>query len=227
MDKSRISAESLKVGSRKIGDRRLKVNKLSKTAKIRRLEMPQELNGKKIAILLDNAFEQVEMTEPRKAFDEAGAQTFLISPQQDKVQGWNHFDKGDEFPVDLQLDNANPNEYDALLLPGGVANPDQLRTNQKALKFVRSFFEAGKPVAAICHGLWTLIDADVVRGRTVTSWPSLQTDLRNAGANWVDREVVVDTGLISSRNPNDLPAFINKAIEEFAEGQHEQQRRSA
>jgi protease I len=189
--------------------------------------MPQELNGKKIAILVENGFEQVEMTKPREALDASGAQTVLISPQKDKVQGWNHFDKGDEFPVDQSLDNANPNDYDGLVLPGGVANPDQLRTNKQAVQFVKSFFEAGKPVAAICHGLWTLIEAEVVKGRTLTSWPSLQTDLKNAGANWVDREVVVDNGLITSRNPDDLPAFINKAIEEFAEGQHEQQRRSA
>lgn len=189
--------------------------------------MPQELNGKKIAILVENGFEQVEMTKPREAFDASGAQTVLISPQKDKVQGWNHFDKGDEFPVDLLLDSANPNDYDALVLPGGVANPDQLRTNPKAVQFVKSFFEAGKPVAAICHGLWTLIEAEVVKGRTLTSWPSLKTDLKNAGANWVDREVVVDNGLITSRNPNDIPAFINKAIEEIAEGQHEQQRQSA
>ncbi|NJO93327.1 MAG: type 1 glutamine amidotransferase [Hydrococcus sp. RM1_1_31] len=167
------------------------------------------------------------MTKPREAFDASGAQTVLISPQKDKVQGWNHFDKGDEFSVDLPLDSANPNDYDALVLPGGVANPDQLRTNPKAVQFVKSFFAAGKPVAAICHGLWTLIEAEVVKGRTLTSWPSLQTDLKNAGANWVDREVVVDNGLITSRNPDDIPAFINKAIEEFAEGKHEQQRRSA
>lgn len=189
--------------------------------------MSQELTGKKIAILVENAFEQVEMTKPREALNASGAQTFLISPQKDKVQGWNHFDKGDEFSVDLPLDNANPNDYDALVLPGGVANPDQLRTNPKAVQFVKSFFEAGKPVAAICHALWTLIEAEVVKERTLTSWPSLQTDLRNAGANWVDKEVVVDNGLITSRKPDDIPAFINKAIEEFAEGKHEQQRRSA
>jgi protease I len=189
--------------------------------------MSQELNAKKIAILVENGFEQVEMTEPKKVLDAAGAQTFLISPQKDKVQGWNHFDKGDDFSVDLQLDNANPSDFDALVLPGGVANPDQLRTNPKAVQFVKSFFEAGKPVAAICHGLWTLIEAGVVKGRTLTSWPSLQTDLKNAGANWVDREVVVDMGLVTSRNPKDLPAFNRKMVEEFAEGQHEQQRRSA
>jgi protease I len=186
--------------------------------------MSQQLSGKKIAIVVENGFEQVEMTQPRQAFEQAGAQTFLISPQQDKVQGWNHFDKGDRFPVDVPLDRANPDDYDALLLPGGVANPDQLRTNPKAVQFIKSFFDAGKPVAAICHGLWTLIEADVVKGRTVTSWSSLQTDLRNAGANWVDREVVVDNGLVTSRNPNDIPAFNEKAIELFAAGQRELQR---
>jgi protease I len=189
--------------------------------------MSQELSNKKIAILVENGFEQVEMTEPKKILEQAGAQTFLISPQQDKVQGWNHFDKGDDFSVDLQLDNAKPSDFDALVLPGGVANPDQLRTNPKAVQFVKSFFEAGKPVAAICHGLWTLIEAGVVKGRTLTSWPSLQTDLKNAGANWVDREVVIDMGLVTSRNPDDIPAFNRKMVEEFAEGQHEQQHRSA
>ncbi len=184
--------------------------------------MAQELSGKKVAILVENAFEQVEMTQPRQALEQAGAQTHLISPQKDKVQGWNHFDKGDEFSVDLQLENANPNDYDALLLPGGVANPDQLRINPKAVQFVKSFFEAGKPVAAICHALWILAEADVVKGRTITSWPSLKTDLKNAGANWVDREVVVDMGLVTSRKPSDIPAFNRKIVEEFAEDRHAQ-----
>lgn len=189
--------------------------------------MPQELSDKKIAILVDNGFEQVEMTKPREALNQANAQTHLISPNKDKVQGWNHYDKGDEFPVDVPLDQANPSEYDALVLPGGTVNPDQLRMNQQAVQFIKSFFEAGKPVAAICHGPWTLVEADVVKGRTVTSWPSLRTDLKNAGANWVDKEVVVDNGLVTSRNPNDIPAFNQKMIEEFAEGQHTQQRQSA
>lgn len=189
--------------------------------------MAQELNAKKIAILVENGFEQVEMTQPREALKAAGAQTDLISPQTDQVQGWNHFDKGDQFPVDITLDEANPNDYDALLLPGGAINPDQLRTNQKAVQFVKSFFETGKPVAAICHGPWTLVEADVVKGRTVTSWPSLKTDLKNAGATWVDQEVVVDQGLITSRKPDDIPAFNNKMLEEFAEGKHEAQRLSA
>lgn len=188
--------------------------------------MTQQLNQKKVAILVTDGFEQVEMTEPKQALEQAGAKSHIISPKSGTVQGWNHFDKGDNFQVDLTLDSANPSDYDALLLPGGVANPDQLRTNEKAVKFVQSFFKAGKPVAAICHGPWTLIEADVVRGRTVTSWPSLKTDLKNAGANWVDQEVVVDQGLVTSRNPNDIPAFVGKMVEEFA-GQHQQQRRSA
>ncbi|NJL35668.1 MAG: type 1 glutamine amidotransferase [Leptolyngbyaceae cyanobacterium RM1_406_9] len=186
-----------------------------------------QLNQKKVAILVTDGFEQVEMTKPKQALEQAGAQAHIISPKSDTVQGWNHFDKGDNFPVDLTLDGANSNDYDALLLPGGVANPDQLRTNEKAVKFIKSFFEAGKPVAAICHGPWTLIEADVVKGRTMTSWPSLKTDLKNAGANWVDQEVVVDQGLVTSRNPNDIPAFVGKMLEEFAEGRHEEQRRSA
>lgn len=189
--------------------------------------MSNQLKNKKIAILVADGFEQVEMTKPRQALEQAGAKTHLISPKAGKVQGWNHFDKGDEFSVDVVLDEADSRNYDALLLPGGVANPDQLRTQQKAVQFVRSFFEAGKPVGAICHGLWTLIEANVVQARTVTSWPSLKTDLRNAGANWVDREVVVDEGLVTSRNPHDLPAFINKMMEEIAEGRHKEQRKSA
>ncbi|GAB4379895.1 MAG: type 1 glutamine amidotransferase domain-containing protein [Elainellaceae cyanobacterium] len=189
--------------------------------------MAQELNGKKVAILVTDGFEQAEMTEPRQALDKAGAQTHLISPKSDRVQGWNHFDKADYFPVDVSLEQADASNYDALLLPGGVANPDQLRTNQKAVQFVKAFFNAKKPVAAICHGPWTLIEADAVRGRTVTSWPSLQTDLKNAGANWVDREVVVDNGLVTSRNPHDIPAFNSKIIEEFAEGKHTGQQLSS
>ncbi|AFZ36877.1 intracellular protease, PfpI family [Stanieria cyanosphaera PCC 7437] len=174
--------------------------------------MSQELEGKNIAILVADGFEQVEMTEPRQAFKNAGANTHLISPVDEQVEGWNHFDKGDRFQVDVPLDQADPNNYDALLLPGGVANPDQLRTNQTAVKFIKSFFDAGKPVAAICHGPWTLIEADVVKGHKITSWPSLKTDLKNAGANWVDEEVVVDGNLVSSRKPDDIPAFIQAAI---------------
>lgn len=178
--------------------------------------MPQQLQGKKIAILVANGFEQVEMTQPREAFDKEGAQTHIVSPEAETVRGWNHYDKADEFPVDVALDRANPEDYDALLLPGGTVNPDQLRTNEKAVQFVKSFFDASKPVAAICHGPWTLVEVDGVRGRKVTSWSSLQTDLRNAGANWVDEEVVVDGNLVTSRNPGDLPAFIDKATALFA-----------
>jgi protease I len=178
--------------------------------------MAKELEGMKVAILVAEGFEQIELTEPKKALEAAGAQTFIISPAQGQVQGWNHFDKGEKFSVDVPLDAAKADDYDALLLPGGVANPDQLRAIPKAVQFVREFFDAGKPVAAICHGPWTLIEADAVRGRTVTSWPSLKTDLINAGANWVDREVVVDRGLVTSRKPADLPAFNQKMIELFA-----------
>jgi protease I len=173
--------------------------------------MQNKLAGKRIAILAADGFEQVEMTEPRKALDQAGAKTELISPAKGKVQAWQHHDKGDQFAVDVALDAADPEDYDALLLPGGVANPDQLRTIPKAVKFVRSFFERHKPIAAICHGPWLLVEANVVQGRTVTSWPSLQTDLRNAGAKWQDQEVVEDDGLVTSRKPDDIPAF-NKAM---------------
>ena len=186
--------------------------------------MTQQLSSKKVAILATDGVEQVELTKPKQALEQAGAQTHVISPKTSTIQGWNHHDKGDQIPVDVSLDSANPNDYDALVLPGGALNPDQLRTNPKAVQFVKSFFEAGKPVAAICHAPWTLIEADVVKGRTLTSWPSLQTDLRNAGATWVDQEVVVDKGLVTSRNPNDIPAFNNKMIEEFAEGEHQQLR---
>jgi protease I len=178
------------------------------------------LTGKKVAILVADGFEQVEMTEPRRALEDAGARTSIVSPAQGCVQGWKHFDKADQFPVDVKLDDADPQEFDALLMPGGVANPDQLRMIPEAVDFVREFFEAGKPVAAICHGLWPLIDAGVVGGRTVTSWPSLKTDLSNAGARWVDQEVVTDNGLVTSRKPDDIPAFNRKMIEEFAEGRH-------
>ena len=179
--------------------------------------MAHDLKGKHVAILVANGFEQVEMTGPRKALEDAGAKTDLISPARGEVQGWNHFDKADKFPVDVSLGDAIAhNDYDALLLPGGVANPDQLRAIPEAVEFVESFFEDGKPVAAICHGPWMLAEAGVVRDRTMTSWPSLKTDLRNAGANWVDQEVVVDHGLVTSRKPDDIPAFNEKMIEEFA-----------
>jgi protease I len=179
-----------------------------------------KLAGKKVAILVADGFEQVEMTEPKRALEEAGARTSIVSPAQGEVQGWKHFDKADRFPVDLALTDARAESFDALLLPGGVANPDQLRIIPEAVAFVRQFFDAGKPVAAICHGLWPLIDAGVVSGRTVTSWPSLKTDLSNAGARWVDQEVATDNGLVTSRKPDDIPAFNRKMIEEFAEGRH-------
>lgn len=180
-----------------------------------------KLAGKIIAILATDGVEQVELEKPRLAFEEAGATTRLVSPKSDAIQGFAHHEKGKRFDVDIPLDEANANEFDALLLPGGVINPDALRTIPEAIEFVRSFALAGKPIAAICHGPWSLVEADLVRGRTLTSWPSLMTDLKNAGAIWVDREVVVDRGLVTSRKPDDLPAFIGKAIEEFREGRHE------
>ncbi len=179
-----------------------------------------KLTGKRVAILATDGVEQVELTEPRKALDEAGAKTTLVSPKSGKIKGWQHDHWGEELKVDLALESANADAFDALLLPGGVMNPDQLRMNKQAVQFVRSFFDAGKPVAAICHAPWMLVEADVVSGRSVTSWPSLQTDLRNAGADWVDREVVTDQGLVTSRKPDDIPAFNRKMIEEFAEGEH-------
>ena len=182
-----------------------------------------KLTGKRVAILATDGVEQVELTEPRKALDEAGAKTTLVSPKSGKIKGWQHDHWGEELKVDLALESANADTFDALLLPGGVMNPDQLRMNKQAVQFVRSFFDSGKPVAAICHAPWMLVEADVVSGRSVTSWPSLQTDLRNAGADWVDREVVTDQGLVTSRKPDDSPAFNRKMIEEFAEGEHEGQ----
>jgi len=182
--------------------------------------MANELKGKRVAILVDNGFEQVELTQPKQALEQAGAQTHIVSPQSSQVKGWNHTDWGDTVSVDATIDQADAEDYDALMLPGGVMNPDHLRRNEKVQQFVRAFFDAGKPVAAICHAPWTLIDASVVLGRTLTSYPSLQTDLKNAGATWVDREVVVDNGLVTSRNPDDLPAFNQKMIEEIAEGIH-------
>ena len=179
--------------------------------------MPNTLNGKRIAILATDGVEQVELTEPRKALDAAGAKTELISPAKGKLQAWKHMDKGDQIPVDVELDAAKPANYDALVLPGGVANPDQLRMLPKAVHFVKSFFEEGKPVAAICHAPWMLVEADVVRGKTLTSWPSLHTDLKNAGAKWVDRQVVEDDGLVTSRKPDDLPAFNKKIVEVFSQ----------
>jgi protease I len=183
--------------------------------------MSDRLQGKKIAFLTANeGVEQVELVEPLEAVREAGAEAERLAPKAGEIQAFNHLDKGDTFAVDRVVGEADASEYDGLVLPGGVANPDELRTKPEALEFVRGFFAAGKPVGVICHGPWTLIDAGVVEGRTLTSWPSLQTDLRNAGANWVDEEVHVDQGLVSSRKPDDLEAFKAKIVEEFAEGIH-------
>jgi protease I len=190
--------------------------------------MSDRLEDKKIAFLMANeGVEQVELTEPLKAVREAGAEAELLAPEAGEIQAFNHLDKGDTFEADRAVAEADASEYDGLVLPGGVANPDQLRSKPEALEFVRGFFEAGKPVGVICHGPWTLIDAGVAKGRTLTSWPSLQTDLRNAGAEWVDEEVHVDQGLVSSRKPDDLEAFNAKIVEEFAEGVHEGQRTEA
>ncbi|MFT3770251.1 MAG: type 1 glutamine amidotransferase domain-containing protein [Minicystis sp.] len=186
--------------------------------------MATTLQGKKVAILVENGFEQVELTEPRKALEQAGAQTVVVSPVQGKVKGWNHTQWGDEVPVDRSLDDAKVEDFDALLLPGGVINPDKLRMNDRAVAFVKGFYDAKKPIAAICHGPWTLIDAGVVRGRRMTSWPSLRADLRNAGAQWEDSEVVTDQGIVTSRKPDDIPAFSRKMIEEFAEGRHDKRK---
>jgi protease I len=187
--------------------------------------MSNQLQGKKIAILVANeGVEQVELSSPLAALREAGAEVDLLAPEKDQIQAFNHLDKGDTFTPNGAVGDADPGAYDGLVLPGGVANPDQLRADTDAVQFVRAFFEAGKPVGVICHGPWTLINADVVDGRTLTSWPSLQTDLRNAGAEWVDEEVHVDQGLVSSRKPEDLDAFNAKIVEEFAEGVHEGQR---
>jgi protease I len=182
------------------------------------------LSGKRVAILVAEGFEQVEMTGPRKALTDAGAKTEIVSPAKAEVQGWNHFDKGERFKVDVPVESANATNYDALLLPGGVANPDQLRGNPKAVQFVKQFVESGKPIGVICHGPWTLIEADAVKGCTITSWPTLKTDLMNAGAKWVDQEVVVDRGIVSSRKPADIPAFSRKLVEEISEGRHAERR---
>jgi protease I len=190
--------------------------------------MAEKLQGRRIAFLVaTEGVEQVELTEPWKAVQDAGGTPELISTESGEVQAFNHLDAADTFKVDRTAKEADPSDYDGLVLPGGVANPDNLRMHEDAVAFARGFFEQAKPVGVICHGPWTLIEADVVRGRRITSWPSLKTDLRNAGANWVDEEVVVDAGLVSSRKPDDLPAFCAKVIEEFCEGRHEAQRQSA
>jgi protease I len=182
--------------------------------------METNLKGKKVAILATDGFEQSELAEPLKALEEAGASAHIVSPKAGAIKGWKHAEWGDSFAVDATLDEADPRQYDALVLPGGVMNPDKLRRDPKVQQFVRSFFQDGKPVGAICHGPWTLIDAGVVRARKVTSYETIQTDLKNAGANWVDQEVVVDNGLVTSRKPDDLPAFNRKLIEEIAERRH-------
>ncbi|WP_439548476.1 type 1 glutamine amidotransferase domain-containing protein [Falsiroseomonas sp.] len=183
--------------------------------------MAGELSGKKVAVLATDGYEQVELTEPVRALKEAGASVTIVSIKPGTIQGFKHDEKGDSVAVDQTLDEANAEGFDALVLPGGVMNPDTLRMTEKAVAFTRHFVTTGKPIAAICHGPWTLIDADGVRGRRMTSWPSLKTDLRNAGAQWEDSEVVTDQGLVTSRNPGDIPAFCRKMIEEFREGRHE------
>ena len=180
-----------------------------------------KLDGKRIAFLATDGVEQVELTEPLEAVRDEGAEVEVISLKKGEFQGFNHLDKGDTFTADRAVKDADADDYDGIVLPGGVANPDFLRSDEDAVRFVRSFVEAKKPVGAICHGPWTLVEADVIKGRTLTSWPSLQTDIRNAGATWVDEEVHVDQGLVTSRKPDDLPAFNAKVIEEVAEGRHE------
>jgi protease I len=186
----------------------------------------RKLKGKRVAIVAADMVERVELIEPRKALEEAGAETELISLEPGEIRTFNHFDPADSEKVDKAVEEVDASDYDALMIPGGVGNPDQLRGDENMVAFVRDFFEQGKPVAAICHAPWVLIDAGVVRGRTVTSWPTVGTDLRNAGASWVDQEVVVDGGLVTSRKPDDIPAFNKKMIEEFAEGMHARQAQS-
>lgn len=185
--------------------------------------MSDALKNKRVAILATEGFEYVELAEPRKALEAAGAKTEVVSPKDGSIRGWNHTEWGDSVPVDVPLKSANPNNYDALMLPGGVMNPDHLRMDPQAVQFVKSFFEAHKPVAAICHGPWMLVEAGVVKGRKLTSWPSLKTDIRNAGGEWNDEQVITDQGLVTSRKPDDIPAFNRKMIEEFAEGKHKAQ----
>jgi len=186
-----------------------------------------ELQGKRVAFVATDGVEQVELTEPWKAVEKAGAEPVLISDRDDQIQGFRHVDKADTFDVDMATSKAAADDFDALVLPGGVVNADAIRMDEDAVRFVGEFFDAGKPVGVICHGPWILIEAGEVKGRTLTSWPSLQTDLRNAGANWVDRKVVVEDGLVSSRKPDDLPAFNARIVEEFAEGRHARQGRKS
>lgn len=180
----------------------------------------QRLQGKKVAILATDGFEQSELLEPKRALDEAGAETVVVSLKPGEIKGWNEKNWGDSVPVDMTVEEADAADFDALMLPGGVMNPDTLRMNDSAVAFVQDFFESGKPVGAICHGPWLLVEADVVEDRTLTSWPSLITDIENAGGTWVDQEVVTDQGLVTSRNPGDIPAFSRKLIEEIVEGVH-------
>jgi protease I len=186
------------------------------------ITMAQELRGKTVAVLATDGVEQVELTEPVKALKSAGAEVHVVAPKPGSIQGFNHHDKGDRLAVDVTVDQADSSRYDALVLPGGVINPDTLRLDPRAVGFVRTFVQSGNPIAAICHGPWTLIDAGGVKGRRMTSWPSLKTDLTNAGATWVDEPVVTDRGLVTSRKPDDLPVFCRKMVEEFAEGRHTQ-----
>jgi protease I len=186
-----------------------------------------KLKGKTVAIIASDMVEQVELVKPREALEQAGATTHLISMKPGSIQGFNHYDKGDEFKVDKTIDSVDAKDYDALMIPGGVGNPDTMRGDPRMVQFTRAFFEQGKPVAVICHGPWMLVEADVVRERELTSWPTLQTDIRNAGGSWVDEQVVVDGGLVTSRKPDDIPAFNEKMIEEFAEGVHAEQREKA
>jgi protease I len=186
-----------------------------------------KLQGKRVAFLATDMLEQVELTEPWQAVKDEGAEVELVSLEDGEIQGFNHYDKADKFKVDRTVEEAQADDYDALVIPGGVGNPDTMRTDENAVQFVRGFFEQGKPVGAICHGPWMLVEAGVVRDRKVTSWPSLETDIRNAGGNWVDEEVVVDNGLVTSRKPDDIPAFNKKIVEEFCEGRHEEQAASA
>ena len=185
--------------------------------------MADKLQGKRVAFLATDMVEQIELTEPWKAVKDAGGTPELVSLEEGEIQGFNHYDKADTFKVDRTVEEARAEDYDALVIPGGVGNPDTMRTDENAVQLVRDFFEQGKPVGVICHGPWMLVEAGVVRGRKVTSWPSLQTDIRNAGGDWVDQAVVVDDGLVTGRRPDDLPAFNEKIIEEFGEGRHEQQ----
>ena len=189
--------------------------------------MAEKLQGKRIAFLATDMVEQVELTEPWQAVKNEGAEPELVSLEEGQIQGFSHYDKADSFKVDRTVEEARVDDYDGLVIPGGVGNPDTMRMDENAVDFVRQFFEQGKPVGVICHGPWMLVEAGVVRGRKVTSWPSLQTDIRNAGGEWVDKEVVVDQGLVTSRKPDDLPAFNEKIVEEFCEGRHEEQAEKA